>query len=74
VTVNTISGETITGTIRRIDDFGISMTDAAGEYHYWPRGHVDVQIQDTMEGHRALLPRYTDVDIHNLTAYLLTLK
>ena len=73
-TVTTTNGETIKGTIRRMDDFGISMTDAAGEYHYWPRGHVNIQIEDKMGGHRALLPKYTDADIHNLTAYLLTLK
>ncbi len=73
-TVIASSGETITGTIRRMDDFGISITDAAGEYHYWPRAHVNIQIEDKMGGHRALLPKYTDADIHNLTAYLLTFK
>jgi hypothetical protein len=26
------------------------------------------------EGHRKLLPGYTDKDIHNVTAYLVTLK
>jgi cytochrome c oxidase cbb3-type subunit III len=74
VTVTTAYGQTITGTVRRMDDFGISLTDSAGEYHYWSRGHVDIQIEDNMAGHRALLPKYTDADIHNLTAYLLTLK
>lgn len=73
-TVTTTNGETITGTIKRMDDFGISMTDSAGEYHYWPLGHVNIQMEDKMAGHRALLPKYTDADIHNLTAYLLTLK
>ncbi len=73
-TVTTTSGETIKGAIRRMDDFGISLTDASGEYHYWPRGQVRVLLEDRMEGHRALLPKYTDADIHNLTAYLLTLK
>ncbi len=73
-TVTTNSGQTIKGVIRRMDDFGISLTDASGEYHYWPRGHVDILVEDKMEGHRALLPKYTDGDIHNLTAYLLTLK
>lgn len=73
-TVTTMSGETITGTIRRVDDFGISITDSAGEYHYWPRGHVNIEMEDKLAGHRALLPKYTDADIHNLTAYLLTIK
>jgi hypothetical protein len=27
-----------------------------------------------LEGHKALLPVYTDADIHDVTAYLVTLK
>lgn len=74
VTVITASGEKIAGTVRRMDDFGISISDSAGEYHYWPMDQVQVQLEDKMTGHRALLPKYTDADIHNLTAYLLTLQ
>ena len=74
VTVVTASGEKIGGTVRRMDDFGISINDTAGEYHYWPMDQVQVQLEDKMTGHRALLPKYTDADIHNLTAYLLTLQ
>ncbi len=73
-TVTTRSGEKITGTIRRLTDFDVSLTDAKGEFHAWPRDRVTVQIEDKLAGHRALLPKYTDVDIHNLTAYLVTLK
>ncbi|HKA02285.1 MAG TPA: c-type cytochrome [Candidatus Solibacter sp.] len=73
-TVTTPSGQKITGTIRRLSDFDVSLTDSNGEYHSWPRDRVTVQIQDKLAGHRALLPKYTDADIHNLTAYLVTLK
>lgn len=78
-TVTTSFGQTFTGTIRQMDDFGISLIDSSGEYHYWPRGHADVevvnvQIDDKLAGHRALLPKYSDADIHDLTAYLITLK
>ena len=73
-TVTTPSGQKITGTIRRLSDFDISLTDANGEYHSWPRNRVSVHIEDKLAGHRALLPRYTDADIHNVTAYLVTLK
>jgi hypothetical protein len=31
-------------------------------------------LEDKLAGHRALLPKYTDQDMHNLTAYLVTLK
>ena len=35
---------------------------------------MKVEIEDKLAGHRALLPKYSDADIHNLTAYLVTLK
>jgi cytochrome c oxidase cbb3-type subunit 3 len=73
-TVTTPSGETVTGTVTKLDDFDVEIYDAAGNYHYWPRGQVKVRVQDPLAGHRALLPEYTDADIHNLAAYLLTLK
>ena len=73
-TVTTPSGQTVTGNIRVMNDFDVALTDSAGEYHYWPREQVKVQVEDKLEGHRALLPKYTDGDIHNLTAYLVTLK
>jgi hypothetical protein len=57
-----------------MDDFGVSLVDSAGEYHYWPANKVTVKVDDKLAGHRALLPQYSDADIHNMTAYLLTLK
>ena len=33
-----------------------------------------VEIRDPLEAHRKLLPTYTDKDIHDVTAYLVTLK
>jgi cytochrome c oxidase cbb3-type subunit 3 len=35
---------------------------------------VRVDIDDPLDGHRKLLPRLTDSDLHNLTAYLMELK
>jgi cytochrome c oxidase cbb3-type subunit 3 len=74
VKVTPASGESINGTVRVMNDFDISITDAGGNYHQWSRSQVKVEVEDRMEGHRALLPKYTDGDIHNLTAYLVTLK
>jgi cytochrome c oxidase cbb3-type subunit 3 len=73
-TITTATGQTLTGTIKTLTDFDVSIYDAAGEYHAWPRDQVKVQIEDKLAGHRALLARYTDADIHNLAAYLVTLK
>lgn len=73
-TVTTADGKTYSGSVRDLDDFGVSLVDSSGEYHYWPLGKVTVKTDDKLAGHRALLPKYTDADIHNVTAYLLTLK
>lgn len=73
-TVTTKSGQVITGTVLKFDDFDIALRDASGEYHYWPCDQVRVQIEDKLAGHRALLPKYSDADLHNVTAYLATLK
>ncbi len=73
-TVSTPSGETVTGTIVKLDDFDVALRDSNGVYHYWPKSQVKVNVIDILQGHRSLLPLYTDADIHNLTAYLETLK
>lgn len=74
-TVTRRDGAPITGTIVRIDDFSISIRDAAGEFHSFNRGpDVTVQVSDPLAAHHDLLDRYTDTDMHNLTAYLATLK
>ncbi len=73
-TVTTLTGETIAGTIRQMDDFNVSLTDTAGDYHSWPLDKVKVHVDDKLAGHRALLPKYTDADIHDLAAYLTTIK
>jgi len=74
VTVKTPQGESVTGTIVRLDDFDVALTDSSGAYREWPRDKVEVEVEDKLAGHRALLPKYKDSDLHNVTAYLLTLK
>lgn len=74
VTVTTGSGEKVTGTVVRLDDFDVAVRDGNDEYHHWPRSQVQVKVEDDLSGHRALLPKYTDADLHNVTAYLLSLK
>jgi hypothetical protein len=73
-TVTTASGEKIAGIISKEDDFFVSLRDTAGQYHIWPRDSVKVEVEDKMAGHRALLPKYSNADIHNMTAYLASLK
>jgi cytochrome c oxidase cbb3-type subunit 3 len=74
VTVTLPSGQTITGTLKQMDDIDISIYDSSGAYHSWAREGVKIEMEDRLAGHRQLLPKYTDADMHNLTAWLVTLK
>jgi len=75
VTVILPSGESVSGKLKRLDDFNISMYDSSGTYHSWPRAAgIKVEIRDPLAAHRELLGKYTDDDMHNLLAYLVKLK
>src|SRR5262249_42038752 len=74
VTVTLPTGEKVAGTLKRIDDIDVSLYDASGSYRSWPRDPAKVELEDRLEGHRQLLPKSPDADMHNLTAYLVTLK
>ena len=74
VTVTLPSGQSISGTLKQMDDINISLYDASGNYRSWAREGLKVDIEDRLAAHRQLLDKYTDADMHNLTAYLVTLK
>lgn len=75
VTVTTPDGHSTAGTLVRIDDFDVSLRDADGEYHSWKRTpQLRVEKHDPYAAHDKLLDQYTDGDIHNVVAYLETLK
>ena len=64
----------VAGKVKTNTDFEISLIDAVGNYHYFQRNQVKVELEDKLNGHRAMLPKYSDADINNLAAYLVTLK
>jgi cytochrome c oxidase cbb3-type subunit III len=68
------SGEQIKGPLVHADDFVVSLRDASGWYRSFSREFVKVELQDPLVAHRELLGRLTQADIHNLFAYLETLK
>jgi cytochrome c1 len=79
VTVRFADGSAVSGTLQRMDDFTVSLTTADGQYHgYTRRSHAPaitaVQVNDPMAGHRDLFSKLSDDDMHNVTAYLATLK
>lgn len=73
-TVTTPDGKTLTGTLAHYDDFETTLKTSDGTTATWPTPAIKVEIADKLDGHRALLPKYTDDDLHNLARYLLTLK
>ena len=74
VTVTTSSGNTITGTLAHKDEFNIAMVDADGWYKSWPASEVQFKIDAPADAHSDQLEKYSDNDIHNLMAYLQTLR
>jgi len=70
------SGEKVEGKVDRIDDFVVSLTLADGTHRSFAiEGNTPaVEIRDPLQTHKDLLRTYSDADIHNVTAYLVTLK
>jgi mono/diheme cytochrome c family protein len=77
VVVKLSSGESYSGKLDKIDDFSVALTDANGEHRSWifddDKG-IEVQVTDPLKAHAELLFQYTDADMHNLLAYLETMK
>ena len=76
VTVTSPVGQTTSGRLEYIDDFTVSLIDSSGEHHSWSREEpgLKVDVQDPLKAHQELLEQYTDADMHNVLAYLETLK
>ncbi len=76
VTVTLPNGQTVEGKLDRIDDFVVSLTEADGTHRSFSRnGDVPkVVVKNPLQPHLDMLRTFNDTDIHNLTAYLVTLK
>lgn len=76
VTVTLASGQKVEGRLVRVDDFIVTLADADGAQRTFRRDgdRPKVEIHDPLQPHKALLGVYSDKDIHNLTAYLVTVK
>ncbi|MFL6416748.1 MAG: cytochrome c [Bryobacteraceae bacterium] len=74
VTVTLPSGKQLTGKLAYKDEFVIGLKDSYGWYQSWPVSSVKFKIDDPAEAHHTLLTKYTDDDIHDVMAFLQTLK
>jgi cytochrome c oxidase cbb3-type subunit III len=73
-TVTLSSGERVTGVLLAQNTYDVSVRTADGKTQSWPADSVRVDVTDPLQAHRDLLPKYTDADMHNMFAYLWTLK
>jgi cytochrome c oxidase cbb3-type subunit 3 len=75
-TVVDASGQKIEGRLIRLDDFYVVVGLADGSSRSFRRdGDVPkVEVKNPRDAHLKLLPTYADKDIHDVTAYLVTLK
>jgi cytochrome c oxidase cbb3-type subunit 3 len=77
VSVKFADGRSEGGVLRRLDDFVVSFTGEDGRYRSYTRrssGIVEVKVDDPLARHRELWTILTDKDMHDVTAYLATLK
>jgi cytochrome c oxidase cbb3-type subunit III len=74
-TISLPSGKQFRGKLLHLDAFYVAIqNNQDGWYRSWPLKQVKVAVQDPLAEHLQLLGQYTDKDIHDLFAYLETLK
>lgn len=74
VEVTLASGQMTSGTLAYLDEFTVGIIDADGVYHSWRTADVHYKVDEAVNAHVDLFTKYTDDDIHNLMAYLQTLR
>lgn len=76
VDITVAPGQAVSGALVHIDDFLVTLRSSDGTEHSYSRNGATpkVVVHDPLQKHREMLPAYTDDDIHNVTAYLVTLK
>jgi mono/diheme cytochrome c family protein len=74
-TVKTPGGELISGKVTQVSDFHITVVDSSGQTHSLDREPgSDVELHDPLAAHQDLIMTLRNSDMHNVTAYLETLK
>ncbi len=76
VTVTQSNGQTLSGLLLFLSDYDVTLVDTGGERHSIPRqgDTPKIVLQDPLQAHLDLQATLTDTQMHNLTAYLATLK
>lgn len=76
VTVTPSVGSAVSGELAGLSDFYVTLIDDTGTRRTFVRDNDEprVEVSDPTEFHRQMLLRWKDRDMHDLTAYLATLK
>lgn len=74
--VTTTPGEIVSGSLIHLDEFLVTLRTSDGTERSFRRNGAlpRVTVHDPLKQHREMLPTYTDQDVHDVTAYLETLK
>jgi mono/diheme cytochrome c family protein len=76
-TVTVAPGKSYTGTLVRMTDFDVTIRDDSKNVRTFTRvsdTNPKIERHEPLEGHIDMLPKWKDSDLHNVTAYLVTLK
>jgi mono/diheme cytochrome c family protein len=74
-TVRKPDGTTTSGHVTQLSDFRITLVDSSGQRHVINREPgVEVAIKDPLAAHQEMIMTLSNDDMHNVTAYLATLK
>jgi mono/diheme cytochrome c family protein len=75
-TVTLPGGKTVTGIPLRLTDFDVTLRLADGSTQTWTRdnGVPQVERHDPLQAHVDIMTKLTDKQMHDLTAYLATVK
>jgi len=76
VTVTFPSGQRVQGELDHVSAFIVALREPDGTYRSFARHDSipKVVVTNPLQWHIDMLPQWRDADIHNLTAYLVTLK
>ena len=74
VSVTLRSGQVVTGKLAYRDEFTIALVDSSGWQRSWPTSQVTFTVNDPLQAHVEQLGKYTDADMHDVLAYLQTLR
>jgi cytochrome c oxidase cbb3-type subunit 3 len=74
LTVTSLDGRRFVGALDFRDEFTVAMRDDSGIYRSWPTRAVSYTVDDPLQAHVDQLARYTDEAMHDVLAYLQSLR